>query len=170
MVSEAFNRAQEYLQMHPPLPSSSNSSTDRRIRAYSSSRHGKRCASGRDATCRTCIARSQGSSGRFSTARSKAPSGGGGRIAIARFRVARARRAALECGVGAATLVPPVRFTLGVPIAPRFRREGVRGRNTCSSSGAPLLASSSESCSWVYSSPPSSSPSDWDSTRDGRAS
>lgn len=152
--------------MHPPLPSSNNSSTARRMRAYSFSRHGRRWASGREATCRTCMARNHGSSGRFSTSKSGVASGGGGRMAIVRLRVARARNAAFECGVGAATFVPPVRFPRGVSTTPRLRWEGVRGRKASSSSlRESMLASSSEpvclsTAAWRYSSlPPSLSPS-----------
>lgn len=133
------------------------------MRAYSS-RHGNRRASGREATCRTCIALNHGSAGRFSTSKSGAASGGGGRIVIVRMRVARARSAAFEWGVGAATFAPPVRFARGVTTTPGFRREGVRGRTESLSGRAELVslseAGSAPAIGWTYSSSPLSSPED----------
>jgi hypothetical protein len=50
-------------QTQPPLPSSTNSKTDLKTLAYSSSRHGN--SFGLAATCKTCIPLSHGSFGNF---------------------------------------------------------------------------------------------------------
>jgi hypothetical protein len=118
-------------QIHPPLPSSSNSSTARITRAYSSARQGS--ASGRAPTCSACIARNQGSFSVDTSPSANAPTISGGGGASMTGRRARARIARLECGVGAAASCA-TRLRRGVVGAARRRLlEGVRGASSLSS-------------------------------------
>jgi hypothetical protein len=114
--------------MHPPLPSSSNSSTDRMTRPYSSVRQGR--ASGRAPTWSACIACNQGSASVESSPRENAPAISGGGALIAGRR-ARARRARFEWGVGAAR-AGATRLRRGVDVVdavPLRFLDGVRGKS-----------------------------------------
>ena len=128
--------AKNNAQIHPPLPSSSSSSTARMTRAYSSARQGS--ASGRAPTCSACIARNHGSVSVGVSPRANAPAISGGGASMTGRR-ARARMARFECGVGAASATRLRRGVVGVEAAEAARRrllEGVRGVATSSSSSS----------------------------------
>src|SRR5713226_269750 len=110
-------RGQTNSQMHPPLSSSSNSSTAPLTRPYSSVQQGR--ASVRTPTWSACIARNQGSFSVDSSPRENAPdiSGGGAHTA---GRRARAQSTCFECGVGV-TKADATRLCRGIGVVDAIR-------------------------------------------------